>query len=43
MSKKTKNKTLLIMFITGVIFSVATFLYVLSFEKAGTVNAAIAI
>lgn len=41
--KKVKNKTLLIMGLTGSIFLVATFLYVLSFEKAGTVNAAIAI
>jgi len=31
------------MFLTGLIFLVATFLYVLSFEKAGTINAAIAI
>ncbi len=40
---KIQNKTLLIMGITGIIFSIATFFYVLSFEKAGTVNAAIAI
>jgi drug/metabolite transporter (DMT)-like permease len=31
------------MFITGLIFVLATFLYILSFEKAGIVNAAIAI
>ncbi|MHA1989659.1 MAG: DMT family transporter [Candidatus Hodarchaeales archaeon] len=37
-----KKKVLRIMFVTGLIFLVATFLYVLSFEKAGTINAAIA-
>ncbi|MFX1385538.1 MAG: DMT family transporter [Promethearchaeota archaeon] len=38
-----KKKTLTIMGITGIIFSIATFFYVYAFEKAGTVNAAIAI
>ncbi|MHA2226549.1 MAG: DMT family transporter [Candidatus Hodarchaeales archaeon] len=43
LSKKLRNQTLAIMLITGIIFSFSTFLYVLSFEKAGTVSAAIAI
>ena len=38
-----KNKTILIIVVTGVIFGISTFVYVLSFEKAGTVSAAIAI
>ncbi|MFX1499751.1 MAG: DMT family transporter [Promethearchaeota archaeon] len=38
-----KRKTLTIMGITGIIFSIATFFYIFAFEKAGTVNAAIAI
>ncbi|MHA2172720.1 MAG: DMT family transporter, partial [Candidatus Hodarchaeales archaeon] len=42
-SKKLRNQTLGIMLITGIIFSITTFLYVLSFEKAGTVSAAIAL
>jgi len=37
------NYALKIIVITGLIFSVSTYLYVLAFEKAGTVNAAIAI
>lgn len=41
--KNTRNSTLRIILITGVIFSFTTFLYVLSFEKAGTVSAAIAL
>ncbi|MFW9990012.1 MAG: EamA family transporter, partial [Candidatus Odinarchaeota archaeon] len=40
---KIKRKTLIIMGITGIIFSIATFFYVFAFEKAGTINAAIAI
>jgi drug/metabolite transporter (DMT)-like permease len=43
LSKKLRDQTLFIMLITGIIFSFSTFLYVLSFEKAGTVSAAIAI
>ncbi|MHA1983463.1 MAG: DMT family transporter [Candidatus Hodarchaeales archaeon] len=42
-SKDLRKKTLIVMFITGLIFVLATFLYILSFEKAGIVNAAIAI
>ncbi|WP_371804039.1 DMT family transporter [Candidatus Lokiarchaeum ossiferum] len=38
-----RKKTYFIMAITGVIFSVSTYFYVFSFEKAGTVSAAIAI
>lgn len=41
--KSVRNSTLRIILITGVIFSFTTFLYVLSFEKAGTVSAAIAL
>jgi drug/metabolite transporter (DMT)-like permease len=41
--KKSRNQTIYIMFITGIIFSFSTFLYVVSFETAGTVSAAIAI
>jgi drug/metabolite transporter (DMT)-like permease len=41
--KNLRNQTVCIMFITGIIFSISTFLYVVSFEKAGTVSAAIAI
>ncbi|MHA2253561.1 MAG: EamA family transporter, partial [Candidatus Kariarchaeaceae archaeon] len=40
---KIRTKTLGIILATGIIFSVTTFLYVLSFEKAGTVSAAIAL
>ena len=42
-SKNLRNRTILIMLITGIIFSLSTLLYVVSFEKAGTVSAAIAI
>lgn len=38
-----RNNALKVMLITGFIFSITTYLYVLSFEKAGTVSAAIAI
>ncbi|MHA2032692.1 MAG: DMT family transporter [Candidatus Kariarchaeaceae archaeon] len=41
--KELRKQTLIIILITGMIFSVSTFLYVLSFEKAGTVSAAIAL
>ncbi|MFX0205541.1 MAG: DMT family transporter [Candidatus Hodarchaeota archaeon] len=41
--KNLRNQTVYIMFITGIIFSISTFLYVVSFEKAGTISAAIAI
>lgn len=37
-----KNKTLIIISITGAIFGLSTFAYVLSVEKAGTTSAAIA-
>ncbi|MFW9996979.1 MAG: DMT family transporter [Candidatus Odinarchaeota archaeon] len=40
---KSRNQTIRIMFITGIIFSFSTLLYVVSFETAGTVSAAIAI
>lgn len=38
-----RKKSYLIMAVTGVIFSISTYFYVYSFEKAGTVSAAIAI
>jgi len=38
-----KKKTYTVMGITGVIFSISTFVYVLAFETAGTISAAIAI
>ena len=38
-----KQKTLIVILITGVLFLFSTFLYVLTFEKVGTVNAAIAV
>ena len=38
-----KNKTLTINLITGIIFLASTFLYVLSFEKAGAINTSIAV
>lgn len=38
-----KKKTYVVMGITGVIFSISTFIYILAFETAGTVSAAIAI
>jgi drug/metabolite transporter (DMT)-like permease len=41
--KITRNKSLSIMVLTGIIFSVSTYFYVYSFEKAGTVSASIAI
>ena len=40
---RISKKTLLVMGFTGVIFSAATFFYVLAFETAGTISAAIAI
>jgi drug/metabolite transporter (DMT)-like permease len=40
--KNLRSQTIRIMLITGVIFSISTLLYVISFEKAGTVSAAIA-
>lgn len=40
---KVRKNTLLIMGITGVIFTFSTFFYVYAFETAGTVSAAIAI
>ena len=40
---KSKKKTIIIMILTGIIFSFSTFFYIFSFEKAGTVSAAIAI
>lgn len=39
---KIKKKTLLVIGFTSIIFSASTFLYVLAFETAGTVSAAIA-
>lgn len=38
-----KRRTILIILLTGVIFGVSTYVYVLAFEKAGAVSAAIAI
>ena len=40
---KIKKKTLLVIGFTSIIFSASTFFYVLAFETAGTVSAAIAI
>ena len=40
---KVKNRTFTIMAITGIIFSISTYFYVFSFEKAGTVSASIAL
>jgi drug/metabolite transporter (DMT)-like permease len=40
---KIRKRTFIIMGFTGLIFSISTFFYVLSFETAGTVSAAIAI
>ncbi|MFX1414358.1 MAG: DMT family transporter [Promethearchaeota archaeon] len=40
---KVRKKTLTIMVITGIIFTMSTFFYVYAFETAGTVSAAIAI
>ncbi len=41
--KGLKKKTISIILATGSLFGISTFLYVLSMEKAGTVNASIAI
>lgn len=41
--KNLKNKTLGVILITSILFLFSTFLYVLTFEKAGTINAAIAV
>ncbi len=41
--RKSKNRTTLIILVTGLIFGISTYVYVLSVEKAGTVSAAIAI
>jgi len=43
LSSTLKNKTVSIILVTGAMFGVSTFAYVLSMEKAGTVSAAIAI
>ncbi|MFX0077140.1 MAG: EamA family transporter, partial [Candidatus Hermodarchaeota archaeon] len=43
LSLESRKKTFLVMGVTGVIFSASTFLYVLAFETAGTITAAIAI
>lgn len=40
---KVRKRTLTVMALTGIIFSVSTYFYILSFEKAGTVSASIAI
>ncbi len=40
---QTRNKTGLILLLTGALFSLSTFLYVFSIERAGTVSASIAI
>ena len=42
-SSSVKQKTLVIIILTGIIFSITTFLYVLAFQNAGTINAAIAL
>jgi drug/metabolite transporter (DMT)-like permease len=39
---KIRKKTVIIMGITGIIFSISTFFYVYAFETAGTISAAIA-
>ncbi|MFX1390646.1 MAG: EamA family transporter, partial [Promethearchaeota archaeon] len=43
LNPKIRKKTFIIMGFTGLIFSISTFFYVLSFETAGTISAAIAI
>ncbi|MHA2503024.1 MAG: DMT family transporter [Candidatus Kariarchaeaceae archaeon] len=43
LDRDSKKRVISIVLATGVIFAVTTFLYVLSFESAGTVNAAIAL
>ncbi len=43
LTSRFRRKTILIILVTGAIFGISTFVYVLSFEKAGTVSAAIAI
>jgi drug/metabolite transporter (DMT)-like permease len=40
--RNIKQKTMIVIIITGLIFLISTFLYVFSFEKAGTINASIA-
>ena len=42
-SSEMKNKTMVIILITGTIFLASTFLYILSFEKAGAINTSIAV
>ena len=42
-TKPVKKNTYTVMGITGIIFSITTFLYVFAFEKTGTINTAIAI
>lgn len=43
LNKRFKKKVIFIILITGSIFGISTFVYVLSMEKAGTVSASIAI
>jgi drug/metabolite transporter (DMT)-like permease len=43
LDSKIRNRTFLVMGTTGIIFSISTFFYVLAFETAGTISAAIAI
>ncbi len=41
--ENTQKRTIIIIMLTGLIFGISTYVYVLSVEKAGTVSAAIAI
>lgn len=43
LSRTLKRKTISIIIVTGIMFGISTFAYVLSMEKAGTLSAAIAI
>ncbi|MDA9982782.1 DMT family transporter [Gammaproteobacteria bacterium] len=43
LSEKAKTRAIAIIMVTGLIFGISTYVYVLSVEKAGTVSAAIAI
>ena len=43
LTEKAKARTIAIIMVTGLIFGISTYVYVLSVEKAGTVSAAIAI
>lgn len=40
---KVKNKTLIVILLTGIVFLCSTFIYILSFQKAGAINTSIAV